>query len=133
MTLARQATYINQSDWVAFRDRRIRSVAQYKLVDDPDLGGFQTGLRFASGEPKPSYDAYRLPIWVSRQGSRLRVYGQVRPAAAGRRRGGGDPGRAAARTRASGRSRRSTSAPPGATSRPGSARGGASSGCAGRR
>ena len=83
VTLARQATYINQSDWVAFRDRRIRSVAQYKLVDDPDLGGFQTGLRFASGEAKPSYDAYRLPIWVSRQGSRLRVYGQVRPAAAG--------------------------------------------------
>ena len=39
MTLARQATYMNQSDWVAFRDRRIRSVAQYKLVDDPDLFG----------------------------------------------------------------------------------------------
>jgi hypothetical protein len=83
VSLSRQATYINQSDWVAFRDRRIRSVAQYKLLDDPDLGGFQTGLRFVSGEAKPSYDAYRLPIWVSRRGSRLQVYGQVRPAAPG--------------------------------------------------
>jgi hypothetical protein len=83
VSLAKQAAYINQSDWIAFRDRRIRSVAQYKLVDDPDVGGFQTGLRFEGGEAKPAYDAYRLPIWVARQGSRLRIYGQVRTAAAG--------------------------------------------------
>jgi hypothetical protein len=81
---ARQAEYINQSDWIAYRDERIRSVAQYKLVDDTVVSSFQSGLRFWDGVPKPSYEAYRLPLWVERKGtSRLRVYGQVRPLANG--------------------------------------------------
>jgi hypothetical protein len=80
ISLANQAVYLNQSDWIAYQDPRIRSVAQYKIVDDPDLAGFQTGLRFLSGAAKPGYAAYRLPIWVSRRGSRLVIYGQVRPA-----------------------------------------------------
>ena len=80
MSLRRQAIFLNQSDWIAYQDPRIRSVAQYKLVDDPDLAGFQTGLRFLSGAAKPGYAAYRLPIWVSRRGARLVIYGQVRPA-----------------------------------------------------
>ena len=78
---ALQAGYINQSDWMAYRDRRVRAVAQYKLIDDAPLSSFQSGLRFVDGRPKPAYDAYRLPIWVSGRGSRLRVYGQVRTAA----------------------------------------------------
>ena len=79
--VALQAGYINQSDWMAYRDRRVRAVAQYKLVDEASLSSFQSGLRFLDGRAKPAYDAYRLPIWVSGRGSRLRVYGQVRPAA----------------------------------------------------
>ncbi len=78
--LALQPRYINQSDWMAYRDRRVRAVAQYKLLDEPALSSFQSGLRFVDGRAKPAYDAYRLPIWVSGRGSRLRVYGQVRPA-----------------------------------------------------
>jgi hypothetical protein len=59
----------------------VRTVAQYKLVDDPALAGFQSGVRFSDGRPKPAYDAYRLPLWITgKGGSRLRVYGQVRPA-----------------------------------------------------
>jgi len=82
--LARQGEYLNQSDWIAFRNPRIATVAQYKLVDDALESSFQTGLRFADGTPKPAYDAYRLPLWVSRRGpARLRVYGQLRPLAAG--------------------------------------------------
>ena len=81
---ARQAEYINQSDWIAYRDKRIRTVAQYKLVDDTVVSSFQSGLRFWDGLPKPAYGAYRLPLWVTRKGlSRLRVYGQVRPLAGG--------------------------------------------------
>ena len=81
---ARQAEYINQSDWIAYRDKRIRTVAQYKLVDDTVVSSFQSGLRFWDGLPKPAFGAYRLPLWVSRKGSsRLRVYGQVRPLAGG--------------------------------------------------
>jgi hypothetical protein len=82
--LARQAEYMNQSDWIAYRDPRVRTVAQYKLVDDPVVSSFQSGVRFSDRRPKPAYDAYRLPLWVARKGgSRLRVYGQVRPLAAG--------------------------------------------------
>jgi len=84
VSLARQAAYVNQSDWIAYRDPRVRTVAQYKLLDDPDVGGFQSGLRFTDGRPKPAYDAYRLPLWITPKGaSRLRVYGQLRPLAAG--------------------------------------------------
>ncbi len=81
---ARQAEFINQSDWIAYRDGRVRSVAQYKLIDDTVVSSFQSGLRFFDGVPKPAFDAYRLPLWVKRKGAaRLRVYGQVRPLAAG--------------------------------------------------
>jgi hypothetical protein len=75
-----QAGYINQSDWMAYRDPRVRAVAQYKLLDEASLSSFQSGLRFVDGRPKPAYAAYQLPIWVSGHGSRIRVYGQVRPA-----------------------------------------------------
>ena len=80
VSLARQAEWINESDYIAYRDSRVRSVSQYELFDEPDLSVFQTGLRFVGGGPKPSLDAYRLPIWVTRHGSGVSVWGQVRPA-----------------------------------------------------
>jgi hypothetical protein len=83
VTLAQQATYINQSDWIAFRNPRVKMVAQYKLVDDADQASFQSGVRLTDGTKKPSYAAYQLPIWVSKSGSGVSVYGQVRPAANG--------------------------------------------------
>ena len=78
--LAKQSEYLNQSDWMAFQDARIRSVAQYKLVDEGDPASFQTGLQFANGQAKPSFEHYKLPLWVVRSGSNVKVYGQVRPA-----------------------------------------------------
>jgi hypothetical protein len=84
ISLARQAAYINESDWIAYRNRRVHTVAQYKLADDPIVSGFQSGLRFSDGGVKPSYAAYQLPLWVTAKGvSRLRVYGQARPLAPG--------------------------------------------------
>jgi hypothetical protein len=75
-----QAAYMNQSDYMAYGNSRIKSVAQYKLIDDADQGSFQSGVRMLNGAPKPSYAAYRLPIWVVKKGSGVTVYGQVRPA-----------------------------------------------------
>ena len=75
-----QSEYLNESDWIAFRDPRIKSVAQYKLVDEPNVASFQTGLRLIDGTAKPGFDAYRLPLWVLRKGSTVTIYGQVRPA-----------------------------------------------------
>lgn len=75
-----QAVYINESDYIAFGDPRIAGVGQYELYDDGG-GGFHTGLRFTGGRAKqPSYDAYRLPIYVVRRPGHVLVWGQVRPA-----------------------------------------------------
>jgi hypothetical protein len=85
LRLAKQAEYINWSDWIAFRSPRVKSVAQYELYDDTRDGAFQTGLRLAGGKRKPSWFAYRLPIFVTRSGrAHVRVFGQVRPAGARR-------------------------------------------------
>src|SRR4051794_493640 len=66
VTDKQQSEYINQSDWISYNNRRVHTVAQYKIVDDRNPARFQTGVRvFGSGARKPSYDAYRLPIWVS--------------------------------------------------------------------
>jgi hypothetical protein len=81
VTDEQQAEYINQSDWIAYKNRRVHTVAQYKIVDDRNIGaGFQMGLRLITGAAKPAYAAYKLPIWVSGSGANVTVYGQLRPA-----------------------------------------------------
>ncbi len=80
VSLAAQARYLNEVEWLVRRRPRVRSVAQYLLFDEPAPGSFQSGLRFAGGAPKPALPAYRLPIWVTRRGATVRVWGRVRPA-----------------------------------------------------
>ncbi|HEX2070917.1 MAG TPA: hypothetical protein VHF90_04635 [Thermoleophilaceae bacterium] len=77
------ARYINESDRLFFGDPRVKTVSQYQLVDVNDVSQYNSGLRFAGGtkRKKASYDAYRIPIVVTRRSSSLvEVYGQVRPA-----------------------------------------------------
>jgi hypothetical protein len=84
VSLDKQATYINEADYMSWRESRIRSVAQYNLIDDASTAGFNTGLVFNpntnNGVAKPSYDAYRTPIFVINHGSTVDVWGQARPA-----------------------------------------------------
>jgi hypothetical protein len=95
VTLDQQAAYLNEADYMAWRDPRVRSVAQFLLYDAaPDAryrpsqfkywDTFQTGLAYANGKPKPSLYAYQIPIWVPQtrvpRGGRVFVWGQVRPA-----------------------------------------------------
>ncbi len=81
LSLSRQAGAINEADRLFFGDKRVRSVAQYELYDVGNPGEFNTGLRFADGEAKPSLAAYRMPLVVTRLGAdRVEVWGQVRPA-----------------------------------------------------
>jgi len=82
VSLGRQSTWINQADYMAFRDRQVRGMNQYLLRDDVPLAGFQTGLRYQDGRLKPAWFAYRMPIWVVRRGRWARIFGQVRPARA---------------------------------------------------
>jgi len=79
--VSKQAMWLNQADWLAYKNRAVRSVSQYELFDGADTSVFTTGLIFHSGQPKPSFDAYRLPIWASRKGSRTSLWMWVRPAA----------------------------------------------------
>ncbi len=81
LSLGRQAAAINEADRLFFADPRVRAVAQYELFDVGDPGEFNTGLRFASGRHKPSYDAYRMPLVATKLAAdRVEVWGQVRPA-----------------------------------------------------
>lgn len=73
-SLSRAAQYLNMSEYITWRDPRVATYSQYLIVDDPDLGGFQSGLRFADGTIKPVfYDAYETPLLVMRTRSRNRV------------------------------------------------------------
>src|SRR3954454_22018977 len=70
VTDAQQAEYINQSDWIAYKNKRGHPVAQYKLADAPNIGaGFKMARRRLTGARKPAYAAYKLPIWVSGKGA----------------------------------------------------------------
>jgi hypothetical protein len=86
-TLAEQARQLNEKEELSYRYPRLRSYAQYLLYDDPvrpgpppvAWSGFQTGLRFADGRKKPSWNAYRLAIVVHRSATGVSVWGHVRP------------------------------------------------------
>jgi hypothetical protein len=80
VSLSRQARYINESEYIAYRNRRVAAMSQYELFDAPSTKDFNTGLRLKNGKAKPALGAYRLPIWVTRSGSGVRVWGDVRPA-----------------------------------------------------
>lgn len=68
----------------AYSNSRIRGFSQYLLTDDDDVGGFQTGLVYANGKTKPSFDAFRLVLDAKPTGSgkrkKLSLWGLVRPA-----------------------------------------------------
>lgn len=77
------AFYLNWSEYLSWLDPRLRSYDQYQLVDSP-AGVFATGLKTATGELKPGYDAYRMPIFLPATTTLRRhplvVWGCVRPA-----------------------------------------------------
>jgi cellulase (glycosyl hydrolase family 5) len=86
-TLAQQAEQLNEKEELSYDYPRLRSYSQYLLYDDPQRpgprdvawAGFQTGLRFGQGPPKPAWNAYRLPIVVHARGRGVHIWGRVRP------------------------------------------------------
>jgi hypothetical protein len=71
------------AEYLLWRNPWVKAFAQYLLDDDRnprELLSFQTGLRFASGFPKPAYDAF--PITLVARRTRLggvELWGHVRP------------------------------------------------------
>ena len=85
--LGLQAAYLNESEFMGYRNPRLHSYSQFLLTDSAGAGLFQTGLVQRNGRRKPAYGAYRAPIWVPRtvsRAGRFRVWGLLRP---GRREG----------------------------------------------
>jgi hypothetical protein len=80
--IKRVPTYLGMSERIAEHNRRVYSYSQYPLVDDRTTSGFQSGLRFNNGRPKPGiYQEYKLPIFVKRSGSSsVSFWGGVRAA-----------------------------------------------------
>jgi hypothetical protein len=75
VSLRLQSLYLNEAQYMAWRDPRVRTMSQFLLYDAlPDFTAppasqkywstFQTGLRFAGGAPKPSLNSYRLPVFL---------------------------------------------------------------------
>ncbi len=87
---ATAAFYLNWEEYLSWRQPRVASTMQYPLYDPPGGqtnagdGGFTSGLLFANGREKPSFAAYRLPLYLpftaTRRGRSLEVWGCVRPA-----------------------------------------------------
>ena len=92
ITLARQTKYLQQATFVAWRSKRVKSLSFYQWDDEPVVyrgrgtkaySGWQSGLRFVTGKPKPVLAAFPAPFVIERKrsGSSVRFWGQVRPAA----------------------------------------------------
>ncbi len=81
--LAKASLYLNWSEYITWLNPRIRSYDQFLMLDSI-TGAFATGLRFADGKPKPTYAAFRMPLFLpvqsTRTGHPLEVWGCVRPA-----------------------------------------------------
>ena len=85
---ATAAYYINWAEYLSWKSGRVASYMQYLLADPaPTAGlyaGFASGLYFSTGRPKPSLDAYRLPLYMPKtsfgHSRAAEVWGDVRPA-----------------------------------------------------
>jgi hypothetical protein len=88
---ATAAYWINWAEYLMWRNPRVATTMQYLLEDPnprvnvPEFGGFADGLEFFGGKHKPTYDAYRMPLYLpsttqARRRRRLEVWGCVRPA-----------------------------------------------------
>jgi hypothetical protein len=87
VSVAKQAEYDAISERIAWSNPRVAAFSQYLLRDDPTGGkpggsviGFQTGLEYVTGQPKPLYSGWPIPLTVTKQGHGVSLWGFVRPA-----------------------------------------------------
>ena len=86
VSLTQQVRYRAISERTAWNNPRVIAFSQYLLTDSEptgpkQYGGFESGLRFSDGRPKPSLAGFRLPLAVKRTtSSKVSIWGLVRPA-----------------------------------------------------
>jgi hypothetical protein len=100
VSFSQQATFINQAEYVAYKNPNVRAMSQFLLIDDAPVPGvdpkkdprlywrtFQSGLKLLTGKRKPGYNAYVTPIVVERRsvgpGRSVGIFGLLRGAKAG--------------------------------------------------
>jgi len=82
----RQAEYYAISERLAWKTSRIASFSQYLMRDDlpgtgkDRYGGFESGLKANTGRKKLAFDAFRLPLVVTKTKHGVSIWGHVRPA-----------------------------------------------------
>jgi hypothetical protein len=92
VSVAKQAEYDAISERIAYENPRVAAFSQYLLKDDPLGGapgasvhggtvGFQTGLEYVNGTPKPLYYGWPIPLTVTKTSHGVSLWGLVRPAA----------------------------------------------------
>jgi hypothetical protein len=83
ITVEEQASYLQQAAYVAWKTPRVRSLVHYQWVDEPvryrspgslAYAGWQSGLHFVNGLPKPAMASFRAPFVIDGD----RFWGQVR-------------------------------------------------------
>lgn len=90
-TPPKAASNLNEAQYLSWKNPRLATYDQYEVVDSSQW--FKTGLFWyphtqacpgATPCPKPSFYAYRLPVWLpvtkAKRGHALEVWGQVRAA-----------------------------------------------------
>jgi hypothetical protein len=89
VSLAKQVEFRSIAERMAYGNSRVRAFSQYLLTDDDPIegvsarqryGNFETGLKFSTGLAKPALEGFRLPLAALRSGSRVSLWGLVRPA-----------------------------------------------------
>ena len=90
VSVAQQPEFDAIAERIAYSNPRVAAFSQYLLKDDPVGGapgasvlggtvGFQTGLEYASGQRKPLYSAWPLPLTVTKRHHGVSLWGLVRP------------------------------------------------------
>jgi hypothetical protein len=84
--VGKQAEYDAIAEHIAWSNPRVAAFSQYLLRDDPLGGrpgsaviGFQTGLEYVNGKPKPLYYSWPLQLTVAKHGRGVSLWGLVRP------------------------------------------------------
>jgi hypothetical protein len=90
VSAAKQAEYDAIAEHMAYSNPRVAAFSQYLFKDDPVGGpfsvsaiggfvGFQTGLEYVSGQHKPLYNGFPVPLTVTKRGHGFSLWGLVRP------------------------------------------------------
>lgn len=83
---AAQAAWSQWGWWTAWKNPRVKMLAQYEWIDekngdeDTDPTGWQSGLHYNDGRAKPIAQAFPNPIFGYRTSKSATVWGQVRTA-----------------------------------------------------